>query len=85
MGVKLCDINEGTKTKGVREQVVDENLWTKRDEVAEGWRRLHIELNNFSPSIRRMIKSRMIDNACSMNGGEVHIRYWWKSQKERDQ
>jgi hypothetical protein len=34
-----------------------------------------------------MIKSRKdkMDGACSTNGEEVHIGYWWESQKERDQ
>jgi hypothetical protein len=55
----------------------------KKDQVTGGWRRLHNEeLRNLysSPSIIRMIKSRR------MRGGrrEIHIGYWWESQKERD-
>jgi hypothetical protein len=44
-----------------------------RDEVTEGWRKLHnVELHNLysSPSIIRMIKSRRMSRACSTNGGE---------------
>jgi hypothetical protein len=54
----------------------------KRDEVSKGgWRKLHNEeLRNFysSPSIIRMIKSRMMrwagHIACM---GEMHIGYYW--------
>jgi hypothetical protein len=56
----------------------------KRDEVVGGWRKLHNEeLRDLysSPSIIRMIKSRRIKWAYSMNGGEC---YWWESEKERN-
>jgi hypothetical protein len=60
----------------------------KRDEMAEGWRKLHNEeLHNVysSPNIIRMIqvKEDEMDRAFSMNGA-MHIAYWWESQKERD-
>jgi hypothetical protein len=44
----------------------------KRDEVTEGWRKLHNEeLHHLysSPSIIRMIKDDDMGLACSMNGG----------------
>jgi hypothetical protein len=47
--------------EGVREQGAEENTGSKREEVAEGWRRLHNEqLHNLytSPNIIRVIKSR---------------------------
>jgi hypothetical protein len=25
-----------------------------------------------------------MSRACNMNGGELHIGFWWDSQKERD-
>jgi hypothetical protein len=62
----------------------------KREEVTGSWRKLHNEeLHNLysSPSIIRMIKSRRIrlaGHVARMGRREVHIRYWWESQKERD-
>jgi hypothetical protein len=61
----------------------------KRDEVTGGWRKLHNEeLHNFySPPNIRMIKSRRVrwaGNEARMGRSGIHIRYWWKSQKERD-
>jgi hypothetical protein len=62
----------------------------KRDEVTGGWRKLHNEeLHNFyfSPSIIRMIKSRRMGwagHVARMGRRGMHIRFWWKSQKERD-
>jgi hypothetical protein len=40
-----------------------------------------------SPSIIRMIKSRRMGwagHVARMGRSEMHIRYWWESQKERD-
>jgi hypothetical protein len=56
----------------------------KRDEVIEGWRKLHNEkLHNLysSPSIIRMIKSRKMRQAHVGRTG-MHIGFWWKSPKE---
>jgi hypothetical protein len=61
----------------------------QRDEVG-GWRKLRNEvLHNLysSPSIIRMIKSRRMrwgGHVVRMGGREMHIGYWWESQKERD-
>jgi hypothetical protein len=61
----------------------------KRDEVTEGWRKLHNEeLHNlYSSRIIRMIKSRRMKlegHVAPMGGGRVmHVGYWWKSQKKR--
>jgi hypothetical protein len=62
----------------------------KRDEVTEGWRKLHNEeLHNFycSPSIVRMIKARKMrcaGHVARMGRRGMHVGYWWESQKERD-
>jgi hypothetical protein len=59
----------------------------RRDEVKEDWRKLHNqELHNFysSPDIIRMIKSRRMrwaGHVARMGGREMHIGYWWESQK----
>jgi hypothetical protein len=60
----------------------------KRDEVTEGWRKLHNEkLHNLYswPSIIRIIKSRMrwAGHVARMGRRGMHIEYWWESQKER--
>jgi hypothetical protein len=61
----------------------------KRDEVTGGWRKLHNEeLHNLysSPSIIRMIKSRMnrTRHVARMGRRGMHIEFWWEGQKERD-
>jgi hypothetical protein len=53
-----------------------------------------MEIQNFqkynlysSPSIIRVIKSRKMrwaGHAAQMGRREMHIGYWWESQKERD-
>jgi hypothetical protein len=60
----------------------------KRDEETGGWRKLHNEeLHNLysSPSIIRMIKSRMrwAGHVARMGRTGMHIGYWWKSQKKQ--
>jgi hypothetical protein len=63
----------------------------KRDEVTGDWRKLHNEeFHNLysSPSIIRMIKSRMVrwaGHVARMGRSGILIGYWWGSQKERDQ
>jgi hypothetical protein len=50
----------------------------KRDEVTEGWRKLHNEIRDLysSPSIIRIMKSRRMRWAghCSPNGGKREMR-----------
>jgi hypothetical protein len=63
---------------------------SKRDEVSGGWRKLHNEeLHNLysSPNIITMIKSRTmkwVGHVVRMGIREMHISYWWESQKERN-
>jgi hypothetical protein len=62
----------------------------ERDEVTEGWKKLHNEeLHNLysSPNIIRMMKSRRMiwaEHVTRMEEKRMHIGYWWESQKERD-
>jgi hypothetical protein len=62
----------------------------KRDEVIEGWRKLHNEeLYNLysSPSIIGIIKSRRMrwaGHVVRMGRRGMHIGFWWESQKETD-
>jgi hypothetical protein len=60
----------------------------KRAEEMGIWRKLHNEeLHNVysSPSIIRMIKSRMrwAGHTARMGRRGMHIGYWWERQKER--
>jgi hypothetical protein len=69
---------------------MDGFLGRERDEVSGGWRKTHNEeLHNLysSPSTIRMIKSRRMRRAGhvgQMGRREMHVGYWWESQKERD-
>jgi hypothetical protein len=62
----------------------------KRDEMIGGWRKLrNEELHNLycSPSIIRIVKSRrmrLAGNVARRGRRGMHIRFWWKSQMERD-
>jgi hypothetical protein len=62
----------------------------KWGEVAGGGGKLHNEeLHNFysSPSIIRMVKPRRMrwkGRVARMGRREMHVVYWWESQKERD-
>jgi hypothetical protein len=64
-------------------------LGTKRDEETGGWRKLqNEELHNlyFSPSVITKIKSRRMGwegHVARMGRREMHIEYWWESQKGR--
>ena len=56
----VADNKGGKEAEGVCEYGVEENIWTRRDEVTGEWRRLHNEeLNGLysSPNIVRVIKS----------------------------
>jgi hypothetical protein len=57
---KVPDIKGGIQTGGIRKQSVEKNIWTKKDEVTGGWRKLHNEeLHDLcsSPSVIRFIYS----------------------------
>jgi hypothetical protein len=62
----------------------------KWDEVTGGWRKLHNEEFHdlySSPSIIRLIKSRMMRDAehvARRGRTGIHIGYWLENQKERD-
>jgi hypothetical protein len=77
MGVKLGLL---TLRKEQRPRVF-ENIWTEKDEVTGGWRKLHNEeLHSLysSPSIIRMIKSRRTRwarNMARMGRREIYIGF----------
>jgi hypothetical protein len=83
-------LREEHRLRGFENRVLRRIFGPKRDEVTGGWRKLHKEeLHNLysSPNIIRMIKSRgkrWGGHVASMRGREMHIGYWWKSQKEGD-
>jgi hypothetical protein len=60
-----------------------------RDEVMEGWKKLHNEeVHNLysSPSIIRMTKPRRMrwaGHVARMGRRGIYIEHWWESQKER--
>jgi hypothetical protein len=60
----------------------------KRNEMAEGWRKLHNEeLRNLysSPDTVRMFEAkRIIQEEYVLRAGRrrIHVRFWWVSQKE---
>jgi hypothetical protein len=69
----VSDIKGGTYTEGVTVQVLWRILGPKRDEVTEGWRKLHNKLCEFDsfPNKNIMINlRRMLGGACSRNWGE---------------
>jgi hypothetical protein len=62
----------------------------KRDEVTGDWRKVHNEeLHNlyFSPNIIIMMKPRGMGwtgNVARIGRREIHMGFWWESQKERE-
>jgi hypothetical protein len=91
MGVNLVsDLREEHKLSVFENRVLRRIFRPKRVEVTGDWRKLHNEeLHNLysSPSIIRIIKSRMMrwaGHVALMVRGEMHIGYWWESQKKRD-
>jgi hypothetical protein len=62
----------------------------KRGDVEIDWRKLHNEeLHNLynSPGLSRMIKPRRMRETrhiARIERREMHVGYWWESQKERD-
>jgi hypothetical protein len=90
----VSNIKEGTQTEGVRELVAEKNIWTgdRRSDgrLEETAQRGNCTTRSFilysSPNIIKMIKSRRIrweGHVARMGEGrrEMHIRYWWESQK----
>jgi hypothetical protein len=63
----------------------------KKNEVTEGWRKLHNEELNIlysspSTSIIRMMQSRTMrwaGHVARMGRRGMYVGYWWESQKER--
>jgi hypothetical protein len=64
--------------RGFDDKMLRRIFGPKRDEVAEGLRKLHRQkLHNF--------KEDEMDRASSrMRRRGIHIGYWWESKKERD-
>jgi hypothetical protein len=83
-------LSEEHRLRVFKNRVLRRIFGPKRDEVTGDWRKLHNkELHNLSssPSIIRMIKTRRMrwaGHVALMGRREMHIGYWWGSQKERD-
>jgi hypothetical protein len=77
-------------TTVTNKSLIEENIWTKRNEVMSGWRKPHNEeLHNLysSPSIIRMIKSRRmkwVGHVARMGAKRNAYRILVGNQKERD-
>jgi hypothetical protein len=71
-------------------RVLRRTFGPKRDEVTGDWSKLHNEVfHKFysSPNIIRMMKLRRMRSAghvARRGRSEMHVGYWWESQKERD-
>jgi hypothetical protein len=80
----------GCRTWIFENRVLRRIFGPKRDEVAEGCRKLHNEeLHNLypSPSTIRMMKSRRMRRARHVAGVKrrgMHAGFWWERQKEGD-
>jgi hypothetical protein len=83
-------LREKHKLRVFEDRVLRRIFGQWRNEVTEGWRKLHNEmLHNFysSPSIIRMNKSkrmRLAGHVVRIVRRGMHIGYWWESQKKRD-
>jgi hypothetical protein len=86
----ISTLREEHRLRVFENRVLRRIFGSKRDEVTEGWRKLHNEeLHNLYPSksIIRMNKSRRMRwarHVARMGRRGMHIRYWWESRKERD-
>jgi len=87
----LVTDNEGGKeAEGIWEHSVEENIWTRRDEVTGEWKTLqNEELSDLysSPNIVRVIKSRRMrwaGHVAHMGEKRGCIGSWWGNRKERD-
>ena len=84
----VVDTAGGKEAEGVWEQGVEENIWTRRDEVTGEWKRLNNEeLNDFysSPNIVRVIKSRRmrwVGHVARMGEERGCIGSWWGNRRE---
>jgi hypothetical protein len=69
-------------------EVLRRIIGTKREEVAEGWRTLHNEIQNWytSPNIIRVINSMMKweEHVAGMGDTRMHTKFWSEDLKGKD-
>jgi hypothetical protein len=89
-GIWSFILREEHRLMVLENRVLRRTFGPKGNEVTGGYRKLHNEeLHNLysSISIIGMIKSRRIrrkDHVARMGRKEMHVGYWWESQKEED-
>jgi hypothetical protein len=82
-------LREEHRLRVFENRVVRRMFGPKRDEMI-GWKKLHNEelhnLHSSSSTIRRIKSRRMrwARHVSRMGRRGMHIGFWWKSQKERD-
>jgi hypothetical protein len=77
---------EEHRLRVLEKRVLKRIFGPKRNEVTEGWRKLHNEeFHNLysSPSIIRR-RMRWTGQVARMRIRGIHVGFWWESQKERD-
>jgi hypothetical protein len=83
-------LREEHRLRVFENRVIRRIFGPKRDDVTEGWRKLHNEELHIlysPPSIIRQIKSRRMrwaEHVARMGEERKCARFWWESQKERD-
>jgi hypothetical protein len=84
----VADIEGERRLRVYENRVLRRIMGPKRDEVTGEWRKRHNEeLHDlYSPSVLRMIKSRMrwAEHVARMGKREACTGFWWGNLMERD-